>query len=170
MAWQTVRDDLHALALEHGPTWAQLPALAHVVPSGIGGRNYELWQPLLALAGWLEEHGSDGLLPLVQEHARETVANAKDDAVPEADEILLELLTARVVDHYPPTSAELLKSAQERDPITFKLWTPNGVTRRLGAYGITTPKKVNGERRYRDVLPAQLEEIQAHYGVSLGLG
>jgi hypothetical protein len=40
----------------------------------------------------------------------------------------------------------------------------------LGAYGITTPKKVNGERRYRAVLPAQLEEIQTHYGVSLGLG
>lgn len=169
-AWQSVRDDLHALALEHGPTWGQLASRAHVVPSGIGGRNYELWQPLLSLAHWFEEHGSDGLLALVQEHARETVARAKDDAVPEADEILLELLTARVIAHDPPTSAELLRTAQERDPITFKLWTPSGVTRKLGAYGIATPKKVNGVRRYRDVNPNHLEEIQTHYGVSLGLG
>jgi hypothetical protein len=168
--WQTMRDDLHALALEHGPTWGQLVSRAHVVPSGIGGRNYELWQPLLALADWFEEHGSDGLLALVQEHARAAVASAKGDAVPEADEILLELLTARVIEHNPPTSAELLELAQARDPVTFKLWSPKGVTYRLGAYGITTPEKINGKRRYRDVTPAQLEEIQTHYGVCLGLG
>jgi len=169
-AWQVVRDDLHALALEHGLAWVQLPARAHVVPAGIGGRNYELWQPLLALAHWFEERGSNGLLALVQEHACKTVARAKDDTVPPADETLLELLTARVVAHNPPTSAELLEAAQAHDPVTFKVWTPHGVTNRLKVYGIATPEKANGERRYRHVTPAQLEEIQTCYGVSLGLG
>jgi hypothetical protein len=59
--WQRLRDDLHALALEHGPTWLDLPTRADVCPA-MSGRDYELWQPLLALAAWIESHGARGLL------------------------------------------------------------------------------------------------------------
>ncbi|MBM3983581.1 MAG: DUF3631 domain-containing protein, partial [Planctomycetes bacterium] len=168
-AWQTVRDDLHALALEHGPDWVGLASRSDVVPSGISGRNYELWQPLLALAAWFDEQGSDGLLKMMQDHARASVASAKDAAVPEADETLLELLAARVLAHDPPTSGELLESAKLRDEATFKNWHAKTVATRLKTYGIAVPTKVNGERRYRDVTPAQLKRIQDRYGIELGM-
>lgn len=167
-AWQSVRDDLHVLALEHGPTWVTLAERKDVVPSGIGGRNYELWQPLLALAAWLQERGSDGLLGLVQCHARASVAGAKDDAIPEADEVLLELLAERIRAIDPPTTAELLAAAKLRDEVTFKMWHPKTVSARLKNYGIAPSPKANGERRYRDVTPAQLAQIQQRYGVELG--
>jgi len=167
--WQSVRDDLHILALEHGPEWVKLSVRKDVVPPGIGGRNYELWQPLLALAAWFQERGADGLLSLMQRYALASVANAKDDAVPEADEILLELLAEAVREHRSPSSSELLLSAKLRDEVTFKLWQPKTVTTRLKNYGITTPDKLSGERRYRDVGPSQMLQIQQRYGVDLGM-
>jgi hypothetical protein len=168
--WQAVRDDLHVLVLEHGPDWVGLAARRDVVPAGIGGRNYELWQPLLALAGWFQDHGADNLLGLLQRFALASVAGAKDDAIPEADEVLLELLAERIKAHDPPTTGELLASARQRDEVTFgKWWTAKTVGNRLKTYGIPVPAKVGGARRYRDVTPAQLVQIQQRYGVDLGL-
>ncbi|HLA86230.1 MAG TPA: hypothetical protein VJL29_15690, partial [Thermoguttaceae bacterium] len=66
--WQRLQDELHALALGHGPAWLELPERANVCPS-MSGRHYELWQPLLSIASWFEEHGAKGLLALLQEHA-----------------------------------------------------------------------------------------------------
>jgi hypothetical protein len=169
-AWQSARDDLHGLALEHGPRWVELASSKHVVPADLGGRNYELWQPLLALAGWFEEHGAENLLGLVQAHALTSVAAAADDTVPEADEILLELLAEAVRGLHQPTSKELLAAARLRDEATFKRWQTGWVTGRLKAYGIPTPRKSNGARRYRDVTPAQLREIGERYGIDLGFG
>ncbi len=168
-AWQAVRDDLHALALEHGACWVELSSRTKVVPSGMGGRSYELWQPLLALAAWLQECGCDGLFGLMQVHAGDSVASAKDDAVPEADETLLELLAERVRAHNPPTTRELLDSAKLRDDAGFKSWNPKTVGNRLKTYGIAVPSKTNGERRYRNVTPAHLLQIQQRYGVELGM-
>jgi hypothetical protein len=167
-SWRAIRDDLHVLALEYGPVWADLSARKNAVPSAIGGRNYELWQPLLALAAWLQECGCDTLLSLVQSHALVSVANAKDEAIPEADEILLELLAEAVREHRAPTSGDLLADAKRRDEVTFKSWHPRTVASRLKTYGIAVPKKLNGARRYRDVTPAQLADIGRRYGIELG--
>ncbi len=167
--WQTVRDHLHVLALEYGPTWVALAAKPEVVPSAISGRNYELWQPLLALAWWLQGRGCDGLLGLMQAHAVASVATAKDDGIPEADETLLELLAERVRAHDRPTSGELLSAALAKDAVTFSKWHPKTVGARLRSYGIAVPPKVGGERRYRDVSLEQLREIQHRYGVELGI-
>ncbi|MFZ5829016.1 MAG: hypothetical protein ACOY3P_02970, partial [Planctomycetota bacterium] len=65
--WQQLRDDLHLLALEHGPTWLELPGRTEVCPP-MSGRDFELWQPLLAIASWLEGCGCKGLLQLLQDH------------------------------------------------------------------------------------------------------
>ncbi len=169
LTFQSVRDDLHVLALEHGAACVELASRAKVVPPNIGGRNYELWQPLLALAAWFQEHGCDRLLGLMQEHARASVASAKDDAIPEADEVLLELLAERVRALDPPTTAELLAAAKLRDDVTFKLWHAKTIATRLKNYGIAVPPKLNGQRRYRDVTTAQLLQIQQRYSVELGL-
>ncbi len=59
----------------------------------MSGRDYELWQPLLAVAGWIESHGAQGLLKLLQEHALTVIDRGKDEAVPDADESLLRRLS-----------------------------------------------------------------------------
>jgi hypothetical protein len=167
--WRRLRDDLHALALEHGPTWLGLAQRIDVCPSGIDGRSHELWQPLLALASWVEEHGADGLLRHLQHHALATVEAGKDDQVPEADEVLLEVMTELVKCGSQPTPGEILTRAKDRDPATFEKWAAQTVSRRLKSYGIPTPKKRHGERRYKDVNLPSLLRIQKHYGIDLGI-
>jgi hypothetical protein len=174
--WQQLRDDLHTTMLEFGPIWLELSGATDVCPQGVSGRDYELWQPLLALASWVESHGATGLLTLMQEFAKASIAAAKDDQVSEADEMLLELLTEAVKIGEPPTPGELLASAQERAPSTFGTstgigprWQASTVTKRLKTYGIPVPRKSNGERRYRDVTLAELRKIQQNYGIDLGI-
>src|SRR5262249_26264681 len=48
--WQELRDDLHVLAVENGPVWRALVRRKDVCPEAINGRNFELWQPILAMA------------------------------------------------------------------------------------------------------------------------
>lgn len=167
--WQALRDELHMIALENGAKWVKLASRADVVPPGIGGRSYELWQPLLALAEWFQERGADKLLGLVQRHAVASVAGARDDAVPEADEVLLEVLAEAVRDRRELTSGELLSAAKLRDEVTFRVWHPKTVTARLKSYGIAVPAKVCGVRRYRNVAAAQMRQIQQRYGIELGM-
>jgi hypothetical protein len=172
--WQRLRDDLYTLALENGPVWLDLSRRPGVCPHGISGRSYELWQPLLALASWIESHGADGLLACVQRYALDSIDTAKDDAVPEADEILLELLTEEVRNDQWPTPGDLLEKAQQRDASIFgkpggsgPRWHANTVSKRLKTYGIPIPRKSNGQRRYRDVTMTMLWRIQRHYGIDL---
>lgn len=167
--WRALRDELHSLALENGPTWLALAGRTDVCPEGVHGRAHELWQPLLALAAWVESHGAAGLLGLVQRHALAAVDADKDDAVPESDEILLEILSGFVRMGDQPTPGEILTRAKERDLATFDKWAPQTVSRRLKAYGIAFPKKSHGERRYRDVTPNALCRVQRHYGIDLGM-
>jgi hypothetical protein len=166
--WARLRDDLHVLALEYGPTWIELANRPDVVPSAINGRNFEIWQPLLALAQWFESRGAGRLLELVKHHALASVESAKDDAIPEADEILLEVLAEAIRAGKAPTPGELLQNAQERDQVTFKGWYPTSVSRRLKIYGIKPPKKSNGQKKYRHVTPDALMKIERHYGIDLG--
>jgi hypothetical protein len=165
--WQRLRNDLHALALEHGPTWLELPARADVCPA-MSGRDYELWQPLLALAAWVESHGADGLLGLVQEHALATIDAGKDDQVGDADEILLRLLAERRANLDTPTPGEILKAAQEAEPTVFRQWSAKGAANALKRYGVRTVE-VHGRKVYSRVTLADLRRIQATYGVALGL-
>jgi hypothetical protein len=165
--WQQLRDHLHALALDAGPDWLELSRRSDVCPDGIGGRDYELWQPILALAAWVESFGAKGLLALVQRHALETVAASKDDAVPEADEVLLELLADAVQNSERPTPSDIFRRAQERDATTFGKWGPRAVSNRLAVYGVAA-RKVDRRREYRASL-ADLARIQRHYGIDLDI-
>ncbi len=167
--WRRLQDRLHVLALESGPDWSAMSADAGVVPGDIGGRDYELWQPLLALAKWVESHGARGLLGLMQSHAARAVGAAKDDAVPEADETLLELLAEAVMRGDRPSPGDLLSKAKDRDPATFDRWAAATVTRRLKQYDIPTPKKSNGVRRFVGVTAATLARVQRCYGIDLGV-
>jgi hypothetical protein len=166
--WQRLRDDLHALMLENGTAWLDLARRLDVCPDGIDGRAHELWQPLLALAAWIESHGAVGLLDLMRRHALACIDVGKDDQIPEADEMLLELLTEFVRRGQEPTLGEILTKAKERDPTTFERWIARTVSKRLSNYGIQPPTKSHGERRYKHVTLDALEHIQRHYGIDLG--
>jgi len=170
--WERLRDDLHALALEHGPTWLGLAGRADAAPATIGGRDYELWQPLLALAAWLEERGAQGLHRLACEFAERSIELGRDDAVPEADELLLRILAERVADglHGTLRAGDVLRKAQEADPATFGKWSARGVGNAIGRYGLRT-RKGHGSagRTYAGVTLADLRRIEAGYGFDLSL-
>lgn len=168
--WAGLRDDLHALAL--GPLGLIALQLAEQSDvCSLGGRDYELWQPLMALASAIDDAGAAGLLALVQEHANRVTETAQDDQTPDADELLLKLLAEAVQDSVrlsPPTPSEILAKAQQAEPESFKRWTARGVSVHLKRYGITANKS-GGQRLYRDVTVADLLRIQRHYSIDLGL-
>jgi hypothetical protein len=167
--WQRLRDGLHALALDAGPAWLDLARRSDVCPDGIAGRNYELWQPILALAAWFESFGAQGLHALVQRHALETVAAAKDEAVPEADEVLLEVAADAVRSGRWLTSREILDKAKEKAPCVFRTWEhARTVSARLKAYGLRPAEKSNGRAEYR-LTAGDILRVQRHYGLDLGM-
>jgi hypothetical protein len=133
------------------------------------GRYYELWQPLLALAAWVEGHGASGLRELAQRHALATVEAGRDGQTAEADETLLEILAEKVQAGDAPTPKEILDIAKDRDKSTFDRWAPRTVSNRLESYGIRRPKKSHGHRRYRAVTSDALRKIQRNYGIDLGI-
>lgn len=164
--WQRLRDDLHALALEHGPTWLELPERLEVCPR-MSGRDFELWQPILSIASWLDESGAKGLLGVMQEHALATIDAGRDDQTPDQDETLLRLLAEMVRLGERPQPGDILTKAQEAEPVAFKMWTARAVASHLKRYGLTTTKTA-GKKRYTQVTAADLERIQTSYGIDLG--
>jgi hypothetical protein len=165
--WASLRDDLHILALEHGGEFLELSSRTDACPA-MSGRNYELWQPLMVLAKWFEGHGVDGLLAIVQAHARYVIDSNQDDQTPEADETILRLLAEAVMDLQTPTPAELLAKAKAADAETFKQWHATGISRVLKRYGILS-RQSHGVRAYRDVKRADMIRIQMSYGIDLGI-
>ena len=127
------RDDLHAVALQYGPTWLELAARTDVCPTTFGGREFELWQPILALAAWLDESGADGLLTVVTEYAKRAIDAGRDDTMSEADEALLRILAGHVQAGTQTTlrAGQILLAACETDPATF-----GGVTMFLAGIAI----------------------------------
>lgn len=166
-AWQRIRDDLHVLALEHSHTWRQVAQRTDVCPPELAGRAFELWQPLLALAAWLDGLGAHELLVMMQRHAVATHESNKDEQIPDTDETLLEILAEFVRAGSAPTPAEILDRARERDKVTFERWTARTVSNRLKTYGIAAVKS-HGIRAFR-VAQGTLERIQTTYGIDLGL-
>jgi hypothetical protein len=166
--WAALRDKLHALALEHGTVWLDLAGRAGVCPEKMDGRNFELWQPLLALACWVESCGEAGLLKRMQEYALGSIDAARDDQIPDADETLLEILTAEILRGRHPTPSEILEQAQERDQTTFTRWVPRTVSTRLKNYDIRT-RKVDRRRAFRDTTIDDLARIETNYGIDLGI-
>lgn len=175
--WSDLRDDLHALALEHGRTWLDLADRADVVPAALAGRDFELWQPLLALAAWLEERGAQGLLKLMQDYAAEATEAGRDDSAPDADELLLRVLARHVLagSHGTLKAADVLREAREADPAEFgseraARWKPRSVANVLRRYGFA-PKKGRGNtgRTYSGATLPQLRRVERSYGFDLGL-
>lgn len=165
--WRRLRDDLHALALSNGPAWLTLPDRADVCPS-MPGRAYELWQPLLALAAYLEDHGAAGLLALMQKYALDSIQSGQEDTTPDADETLLRLLADELREGGRPTPGEILSKAQAADERGFRNWSARGVAEHLKRYGLTTCY-LHGHKVYNLRQLDTLRRVQRSYGVALNL-
>ena len=166
--WRSLRDDLHVLALEHGPTWMELAARADVCRD-ISGRHFELWQPLLALADWIETAGAQGLHGIVKAHALDSIEAGRDDQVPDADEIVLRIVTEKVKCGVTFTPGDVLAAAQQSEPALFQKWLPRTISNRLHQYGISRPKPKHGRRPYDHISLPMLLKIQQNYGIDLEL-
>ena len=162
--WEMIRDALHALAIEHGPGWLALPSRKDVVPA-MSGRDFELWQPLLSLAAWLDERAAEKMLPLLREHALRSIEEAREDATPPEDEMLLRALARSVAVFNWLTAAELLGLVQDEDAATFRNWSPRGVASRLSRYGIRS-RKSNGRHLFKPST-TDLLRVQENYGIDL---
>ena len=171
-AWTELRDDLYATALEHGPMWLALANRADVCPTTFGGRDFELWQPLLALAAWLESCGASGIMDMVRVFAERLIEANRDIAVPAADELLLRLLAEHVLNGTNRTlkAGELLRQARDADSVTFGKWSPKGVANALRRYRIETKKgRGSSGRVYSAVTLDVLQRIERTYSFELGL-
>jgi hypothetical protein len=164
--WQSLRDALHILAVEHGSEWLDLPGRQDVVPE-MSGRNFELWQPLLAIAAWLEDRGARGMLDLLQRHAMLLIESSREAATPPDDESLLRALARAVGSGIAPTASELLATVGEADLSRFRHWSPRTVAAHLGRYGLRS-RKCNG-RHIFDPATADLLRVQQAYGIDLDL-
>lgn len=163
--WQFLRDGLHFLALEYGPKWIELADDSSVCPDWIGGREYEKWQPILAIARWLEEEGVDGLYSIVLRHAEKILEQGKAYAVPDSDAVLLRELARMTQGSEYPTAKQILEAARVAEPECFSSWTARGAARHLRQYGLE-PTKSNGRWLFRTT-QQKLAEIQAVYNVEL---
>lgn len=129
LSWQSLRDDLHALALSHGKTWIEL-AHNHDACPDMTGRNYELFHPLMALASWLQNLGAADLLEQIQQFASLAIDSSKDEQTPDADAILLSILTDDIRQYLNPTPTEILHAAQTAEPDLFRQYSPRGQSQR----------------------------------------
>jgi len=164
--WQVLRDALHTLAMEHGSEWLALPTRQDVVPE-MSGRNFELWQPLLSIAAWLEDRGARGMLDLLQRHAMLLIESSREAATPPDDEALLRALARAVGSGIAPTAGELLETVGDVEPSLFKTWSARTVAAHLGRYGLRS-RKTNGRHIFAPS-PADLRRVQESYGIDLDL-
>jgi len=168
--WKGLRDDLHALALADAGEILRVAGTLDLKTLGMSGRDAELWRPLLALAGTCEHPGAENLVHRVREHADRLISENVDDTSPDPDKVLVSLLASVVTAGQADlTPKDLLKQAQDEDPVTFAKWTPHRVASTLKRYGLLTHKTGRGRRSYHQVTVEQLSRVARAYGFSLPL-
>jgi hypothetical protein len=165
--WQKIRDELHRLAISQGAIWLKLAENTRVCPE-MTGRNYELWQPILSLADWVEQTGAAGLLALIQQFAKTLMDSTGEEEIPVADEIVLQYLTRLIRIGEQPQPRDILDRVRESNPETFSKYTAKGIANLLKRYGVKT-NKTRGTRVYSHITLSQLEQIERNYGFDLGI-
>ncbi len=165
--WTTLRADLHALSLNCGAEFLELTRREDVC-AAMSGRSFELWQPLLALASWVEYHGADGLLALMQAHAEVSIQSGQDEQTPDCDETLLRILADTIRCGGSPIAKDILETAKNQEPRMFDSWSAKGAATVMKRYGIET-HKTHGRRAYGHVTVDDLRRIEAAYNMDLGL-
>lgn len=168
--WQTLRDNLHAFALTRASEIVLAAAGADNLVTGMGGRDAELWRPLLTLAALCEQAGVADLLSRVRAFAEQLINENADDTSPDPDQTLVALLAEAVIAGQADlTPKDLLERVQKDDGVSFARWTPHRVASTLKRYGLITYKTSRGRRSYRHVTRDQLRRVAAAYGLCIPL-
>lgn len=168
--WQKLRDDLHMIAMEHGAVWLKLTE-DEASANGLHSRERELWQPLLALAKWLDDQNPTGLWERLHKHAILMVECYRVTSIPEEDEIVLQALAKLVLNQrkHPrmqmPTSKDVLNAVKAVHEDGFYGWTPQRLAALLRRYNIHS--RQSGNRRPIVTNIRQLKQIETAYGLKL---
>jgi len=156
--WDAIRDDLHCLALGQGQVF-RVAAAKVISCEGLYGRDIEIWSPILGLAEFFEKEGAEGLVPLVQDHARQMVARQRDDGVSGVDEVVLQALVSKLEgESCGATAAQILGVAREEEPSLFQRYSARGIGAILKRYGMHSTRA--GGKRYFRPSDTQLRSIQ----------
>jgi hypothetical protein len=176
--WPRLRDGLHAALL--GPMGKAASELANEPGfCPLGGRQYELWQPLLALAAWIDCERSKRrgrgvkdvgptvpmLHPRLLDYARGICESGSESLLPEEDFLLLWTLSEKAFHGEEPTCKAILEVARRTDPDALRGISARRVAEILKRYDLTTDR-TNGRRIYRAALD-QLRKVETRYGVDL---
>jgi len=166
--WQKLRDDLHAFSLTHARTILQVAQAAEHASAGLSGRDAELWQPLLDLAGLCEGAGVEGLVAQIRRFAEQMIDDGQEESSPEPDVLLITVLAEFVArGQADVTPKSVLEQAQRQDAVTFTRWTPHRVASTLKRYGLLTHKTSGGRRSYHRTTPEQIRRVARLYGLNL---
>jgi hypothetical protein len=166
--WRNVRDDLHAIALEHGPTFLTLANDSTVCPHDIGGRDYQLWHPPLAIGKWLDGLGGKGIHEMISNFARWSIEQSRECLISEIDEIVLTVFAEEIKVNDRLSPGDILAECRKLDQNLFSKWTAKGISSLLRRYGFQTTKS-HGRRIYREVSIDDLKKVQTNYGIDLNL-
>ena len=163
---QKLREDLHAMALCYGSKFVDIASWKRDCEA-LSGRNYEVWQPILALARLVEDAGARGLVEIVQTHASKMIELVSEDSVPETDEVVLVTLKEELdTNSYGITSSHLLAKLKEKEPAMFARYYARGIGSILKRYGIISQKS-NGKRWLRPSRD-ELRVVRESYGIDFG--
>lgn len=163
--WASLRDDIHCLVLD-GHNWPEFAAKRDV-GADLNARDFDVWQPILAIASFFELSGVKGLTRMLNRFAERLIEENSEQNTPEPDLILLQTLTEFVLAGERPTAQEILNRLQVMWKMIFERVTAGAIGTRLRAYGISSQKS-NTRREFR-VTREQLMDIQFRYSIDLGL-
>jgi hypothetical protein len=164
--FQAIRDALHCAALSFGAEWLTLPVRNDICPE-VCGRNYELWQPIFAVAAWFEDHGVTGMLPELRQHAARCISGSKESGISPEDEAILQAVAATVRTGRLKTAGEVLAAVQSQEPALFRHWSARRIANRLRNYGLKS--RPSQGRQIFDPSLSDLLRIQDSYGFRLGV-
>jgi len=160
--WQELRDELHVVILEHGDDWIEA-ARNRTVALNLNGRDFEIWQPILAIARKLELGGVAGLVDMLTNLAIKKTMETVESKVAEEDELLLVALYSESQRFRSPIAKEILELASSEASTLFRDFTPRKVGDRLKQYGLNSMKS-RGRREYRPTA-TDFENISETFGI-----
>ena len=175
--WGKIRNGSYRLCLERAKEVRELGASGAYGASGatveeggeIGGREQELWRPILTLAAFFEKHGVKGLCEKMMGLAKEVgLYKAEEDMTEATDMLLLQVLHELVTkDDYYAVSAikEKLIELVADDPNQPPKWlNASWIGRALKRMRIGQRRKLGTHREYR-ITPEHVRNLITRAGI-----
>ena len=175
VTWQELRDDLHEIAVGNVGLWSKLADVRKQREwEGLGGRDLEIWAPILAFAEWLTQHdyADREVVPMLLHHIQGLIEKNVEETISGRESGLLlavkELVMLQLEADNPnwPRPKEVLTLARQNDPIEFRHVSERKAAALLKRYGIRTHQ--GRQHVYDDGVVATLKRVQIEYGIDLG--